>query len=59
MTYLSQGPEKSSKRKSSHAKKKKSAYDILLEQQQLVLQWQLENKHKVKSFSEILSKNDN
>jgi len=46
------GPESSSKRKSSHRKKnEKSAYDILLEQQQVILQWQLDNKHK---FPQIL-----
>ena len=44
---LFQGPDTTSKRKTSQSKKEKSAYDNLLEQQQMILQWQLENKHKV------------
>jgi len=46
------GPELSSKRKNSQKRKSdKSTYDLLLEQQQLILQWQLDNKHK---FPQIL-----
>jgi len=45
------GPPASLKRKKIERRKDKSAYDLLLEQQQVFLQWQLENRNK---FPQIL-----
>lgn len=42
-----QGPPESLKRKKPEKKKDQSSYDLLLEQQQIYLQWQLENRNKV------------
>ena len=46
-----QGPPESLKRKKPEKKKDSSSYDLLLEQQQIYLQWQLENRNKVSYWS--------
>ena len=55
MFYFSviQGPPESLKRKKPEKKKDQSSYDLLLEQQQIYLQWQLENRNKVRYCSLI------
>ena len=46
------GPETSQKRKSDAGKtKQETTYDLAVEQQQLFLQWQLQNQAKVQNFS--------
>jgi hypothetical protein len=54
---LFQGPEACSLKRKMDEKKPQgeTAYDLLLQQQQLFLQWQLENQNKVKGRSYLLT----